>query len=153
MVEMPSGVRKTSLKQEAEIQKRNQDDKVSSNHSINKSFWKGMPIPVQALGGKGKGKMRGSKRVPCFSQSPDFKATFGPTSCRIWDILLNSLHLGSEGKESACNAGGLDSIPGLERSPGGGHGSPLHYSCLEKPHGQRSLVATVLRVAELDMTE
>ena len=63
---MPSGVRKTSLKQEAEIQKRNQDDKVSSNHSINKSFWKGMPIPMQALGGKGKGKMRGSKRVPCF---------------------------------------------------------------------------------------
>ena len=63
---MPSGVRETSLKQEAEIQKRNHDDKVSSNHSINKSFWKGMPIPEQALRGKGKGKMRGSKRVPCF---------------------------------------------------------------------------------------
>ena len=32
---------------------------------------------------------------------------------------------GSDGKESACNAGDLGSIPGLERSPGGGHGNPL----------------------------
>ena len=31
------------------------------------------------------------------------------------------------------------SIPGSGRSPGGGHGSPLEYSCLENPHGQRSL--------------
>ena len=31
-------------------------------------------------------------------------------------------------------------IPGLVRSPGGGHGNPLQYSCLESPHGQRSLV-------------
>ena len=31
----------------------------------------------------------------------------------------------SAGKESACNAGDLGSIPGLERSPGGGHGNPL----------------------------
>ena len=47
---------------------------------------------------------------------------------------------GSDGKESACNVGDLGLIPGLGRSPGGGHGSPLHYSCLENPHGQRSLV-------------
>ena len=33
----------------------------------------------------------------------------------------------------------LGSIPGLGRSPGGGHGNPLQYSCLENPHGQRSL--------------
>ena len=46
---------------------------------------------------------------------------------------------GSDGKESACNAGDLGSIPGLGRSPGGGHGSPLQYSCLENPHGQRRL--------------
>ena len=31
------------------------------------------------------------------------------------------------------------SIPGLGRSPGRGHGNPLQYSCLENPHGQRSL--------------
>ena len=46
---------------------------------------------------------------------------------------------GSDGKESACNAGDLGLIPGLGRFPGGGHGSPLQYSCLENPHGQRSL--------------
>ena len=38
---------------------------------------------------------------------------------------------GSDGKESACNAGDLHFIPGLRRSPGGGHGNPLQYSCLE----------------------
>ena len=48
---------------------------------------------------------------------------------------------GSVGKESACNAGDLGSIPGLGRSPGGGHGNPLQYSCLENPHGQRNLVS------------
>ena len=46
---------------------------------------------------------------------------------------------GSDGKESACNAGDLGLIPGLGRFPGGGHDNPLQYSCLENPHGQRSL--------------
>ena len=46
---------------------------------------------------------------------------------------------GSDGKESTCNAGHLVSIPGLRRSPGEGHGNPLQYSCLENPHGHRSL--------------
>ena len=46
---------------------------------------------------------------------------------------------GSDGKESACNVGDLGSIPELERSPGRGHDNPLQYSCLENPHGQRSL--------------
>ena len=45
----------------------------------------------------------------------------------------------SDSKESACNVGDVGSIPGLGRSPGGGHGNPLQYSCLENPHGQRSL--------------
>ena len=38
---------------------------------------------------------------------------------------------GSDSKESACNAGDLDSIPGLGRPPGEGNGNPLQYSCLE----------------------
>ena len=38
---------------------------------------------------------------------------------------------GSDGKESACNAGDLGSIPGLGRSPGEENGNPLQYSCLE----------------------
>ena len=40
---------------------------------------------------------------------------------------------GSAGKESACNAGNLGSIPGLGRSPGEGKGYPLQYSGLENP--------------------
>ena len=47
----------------------------------------------------------------------------------------------SDGKESACNARNLGSIPVLGRSPGRGHGYPPQYSCLENPHGQRSLDA------------
>ena len=48
---------------------------------------------------------------------------------------------GSDGKESTCNVGDLGSILGLGRSPGEGHGNPLQYSCLEKPHAQRSLAS------------
>ena len=40
---------------------------------------------------------------------------------------------GSDGKEFACKAGDLGSIPGLERSPGEGNSNPLQYSCLENP--------------------
>ena len=47
----------------------------------------------------------------------------------------------------------LGSIPESRRSPGGGHGNLLQYSCLEIPQGQRSLVTTVHRVRESDMTE
>ena len=47
---------------------------------------------------------------------------------------------GSESKESACSVGDLGSIPGLGRSPGEGNAQLLPYSCLENPHGQRSLV-------------
>ena len=47
---------------------------------------------------------------------------------------------GSDGRETTCNEGDLGSIPRLGRATGGGHGNPLQYSCLENPHGQRSLV-------------
>ena len=40
---------------------------------------------------------------------------------------------GSDGEESACNVGDLSLIPGLRRSPGGGNGNPLQYSCLKNP--------------------
>ena len=50
-----------------------------------------------------------------------------------WRILSVSLGFpcGSAGKESACNAGDLGSVPGLGRSPGKGKGYPLQYSGLE----------------------
>ena len=61
---------------------------------------------------------------------------------------------GSDGKESACNAGDPSFIPGLGRSPGGGHGIPLQYSCLENLHGQRSLLGySSWGYKESDMTE
>ena len=40
---------------------------------------------------------------------------------------------GSDGKETACNAGDLGSIPGSGRPPGEGNGNPLQYPCLENP--------------------
>ena len=40
---------------------------------------------------------------------------------------------GSDGKESGRKVGDLGSVPELGRSPGGGHGHPLQYSCLENP--------------------
>ena len=43
---------------------------------------------------------------------------------------LSGVPGGSDGKESACNAGDLGLIPGLGRSPGEGNGNPLQYSCL-----------------------
>ena len=61
---------------------------------------------------------------------------------------------GSDGKESACNVGDLDLIPGLERSPRGEHDHPLQYSCLENPSGQRSLAGhSPWGLKELDKTE
>ena len=61
---------------------------------------------------------------------------------------------GSDGKESACNVGDLGLIPELGRSPGEGNGNPLQYSCLENPHGQRSLAGYKLwGHKESDMTE
>ena len=61
---------------------------------------------------------------------------------------------GSDGKESVCSAGDLGLIPGLGRSPEGGHGNPLHYSCLKNPIGKRSLAGySPWGHKELDMTE
>ena len=55
------------------------------------------------------------------------------------------------GKESACNVrdtGDLGFIPGSGRSPGQGHGKPLHYFCLENPMDRRVWRATVHGVAQ-----
>ena len=50
---------------------------------------------------------------------------------------------GSDSKESTCTVGDPSSIPGLGRSPGGGHGNPLQYSCLENPLDRGAEWATV----------
>ena len=51
---------------------------------------------------------------------------------------------GSDGKESACNAGDVCSIPGSGRSPGGGHGNPLQYFFLENHMDRGACRATGL---------
>ena len=59
----------------------------------------------------------------------------------VWPT--HSLPAGSVGKEAACSAEDLGSIPGLERSPGEGNGNPLQYSCLENPLDREAWQATV----------
>ena len=56
------------------------------------------------------------------------------------------LSFGSDGKESICSAGNLDSIPGSEKCPGGGRGNPLQYSCLENPMDRKAWWAMVHEV-------
>ena len=65
----------------------------------------------------------------------------GPFNVRVWS--LEDFPGGSVVKNPPANAeyaGNTSLIPGLRRSPGGGYGNPLQYSCLENPHGQRGLV-------------
>ena len=54
---------------------------------------------------------------------------------------------------SARDIRDVGSIPGSGRSPGGGHGNPLQYSCVENSKDRRARQAAVHRVAELDTTE
>ena len=61
------------------------------------------------------------------------------------DILIPG---GSDGKESACNAGDLGLNLGLGRSPGEGHGHPLQYSCLGNSMNRGAWCATVHGIAK-----
>ena len=56
----------------------------------------------------------------------------------LWASLV-----GSDSKESVCNAGDPGSIPGLGRSPEEGNGNPLQYSCLENPMNSGACWAAV----------
>ena len=58
-----------------------------------------------------------------------------------------------DGKECTCNVGDLGLIPGLARSPGGGHGNILQYSCLENPMDRRLAGYSPWGHKELDATE
>ena len=73
------------------------------------------------------------KNLPA-KQENQFDSWVGKIHCRS-DRLPTPVFLGlpggSDGKEFACNAGDLGSIPRLGRTPRGGHGNPLQYSGLE----------------------
>ena len=69
------------------------------------------------------------------------------------EMFFNLVHMhlfpgSSDGKESACSAGDSGSIPGSGRSPGGGNGHPLQYSCLENSVDKGACQATVHGVAK-----
>ena len=66
-----------------------------------------------------------------------------------WFLTVWGFAGGSDGTESACNAGDAGSVPELWRFPGGGNGNPLQHSCSENPLDRRAWWATV----HGDMTE
>ena len=66
----------------------------------------------------------------------------------LWLLGAKGFPGSSDGKESACNAGDPGLIPGLGRSPGGEHGHPLQYSCLENSMDRRAWGAIVNRIAK-----
>ena len=59
------------------------------------------------------------------------------------ELIIFYLSVGSDGTESARNAGDLASTPGLVRSPGEGNGNPLQYPCLENLMDTRAWRETV----------
>ena len=84
--------------------------------------------------------------LPCPSLSPRGRSNSCPlNTMAIFSSLLLYICFpgGSEVKVSACNAGDLGSIPGLERSPGEGNGNLHQYSCLENPMDRGTWQATV----------
>ena len=82
-------------------------------------------------------------------------AVHGVTKSQTW---LSHFHVhlritsgfpgGSDGKESACNDGDLDSVSGLGRTPAEGNGNPLQYFCLENLMDRGAWQATLHGVAK-----
>ena len=85
------------------------------------------------------------------SQCPAFASLYGSrqsssSTCFLWICFTELIKFCPHdfpwwlsGKESACNAGDTDLIPGSGRYPGEGNGNPLQYACLEKSHGWKYL--------------
>ena len=69
--------------------------------------------------------------------------TFSIYIFNLKNYAVYGLLQGLSSKKSACNAGDVGLFPGLGRSPGGGHGNPLHYSCLKNPMDRGAWWATV----------
>ena len=100
-------------------QQVNQETKIGNNYKL---WW--APLVAQVV----------QNSLQC--RRPQFNSEVGKISWRR-DRLPTPASMGlpggSDSKASVCNAGDLGSIPGLGRSPGGGHGNPLQYSPGEFP--------------------
>ena len=80
-------------------------------------------------------------------RKPSKEVIVGGYWCLIWGFP----YMGLGSNESTCNIGAtgdVGSIPGLARSPEGGHGNPLQYSCPDNPTDKRAWWATVHRIAK-----
>ena len=102
-------------------------------------------------------QMISSSWLHCVCRHAAFPQTGGHSPCQVilstsgpcWVVYtVTSLVLwgfpgGSDGKESACDAGDPGSIPGLGRSPGEGCGNQIQYSCLENPMDRGAWWVTV----------
>ena len=69
----------------------------------------------------------------------------------LLDIGYRGLPCSSNGKESACNSGDPDLIPGLGRSSGEGNGNPLQYSCLQNPMDRGAWQSTVHGLSKIQV--
>ena len=76
-----------------------------------------------------------------------------PKNTGFYATLILTLNFPTGSAVKNLPEGDLGSVPGLGRSPGGGHGNPLQYSCLENPMDRGTWQATVHGVAESDTTE
>jgi len=79
----------------------------------------------------------------CIRHLPSLKIALSKGSLFIRNMNFEGFSGGSDGKESTCNAGDLDSIPGFGRCPGERNGYPLQYSCLKNPMDRGAWQATV----------
>ena len=95
-------------------------------------FSRGLNIlPVYRRGSGGVESWRILGRVVELEKSAQLYAYPGPGGLRLPTPVFSGVPGGSAGKESTCNMGDVDSIPGLGRFPGEGEGYPLQYSGLE----------------------
>ena len=104
--------------------------------------------------------MAHARHRKCWGKSDElmrgyFNPTLHPLPCPssfLTNIKMLQIHPcfpdGSDGKESACNAGDPGSIPGLGRSPAEGNGHPIQYSYLENSMDRRACRATVYWVTK-----
>ena len=67
---------------------------------------------------------------------------------KVLRVVIQTVLVVNNPPAKAGDLTGMDSIPGLGRSPGGGHSNPLQYSCLENPRDRRAWRATVYSVAK-----